>query len=575
MSEFTSVGVGSYLVTQLDVRTERVDDIPVLVRLQQQMGFGTVLNDVIRPHGNRKGLSVGALATTWLSFILSQGDHRMERVEPWAATHLETLSTLLDEPVAASDFADDRLADVLRLLSQDALWEQIETRLGAQLLRIYDLRDQPVRLDSTTAALYHDAEGTTLFRKGHSKDHRPDLAQLKVMLASLDPLGLPLMTLVVAGNTADDRLYLPAVERARHVLGHGAQLYIGDLKMSALVTRATLAAAGDFYLTPEAPSGRRPDRLSALLERVWSKQQRLEPIRTTTESTSGEAATRLVALGFETRREREAMVNGEPVTWDERVLVVYSLGLARSEREQLRRRLARAEAEIVALTPPPARGRRRATRDEIEAKAAAVVKKHRVEGMLRLEIDEHSDPKQRLEARALRVEAAIARARREMGWRVYLTNAAHDRLPLVDAMLAYRGASRIERNFSRLKGRPLGLRPLWVQREDHACGMVRLLSLGLRVLAGVEFVVRAALKRSGETMAGLYAGNPARATRRPTTERVLEAFRGVTLAIIEVSGQTLRHVTPLSQLQHRILRLLGLETSLYDVLAVPPPTLPP
>ena len=50
---------------------------------------------------------------------------------------------------------------------------------------------------------------------------------LKVMLASVDPLGLPLMTSVLAGNAADDGLYLPAIERGRSVLGRGAQLGSG------------------------------------------------------------------------------------------------------------------------------------------------------------------------------------------------------------------------------------------------------------------------------------------------------------------------------------------------------------
>ena len=39
---------------------------------------------------------------------------------------------------------------------------------------------------------------------GHSKDHRPDLPQVKVMQAVLDPLGMPLATDVVAGSRADE-----------------------------------------------------------------------------------------------------------------------------------------------------------------------------------------------------------------------------------------------------------------------------------------------------------------------------------------------------------------------------------
>jgi len=52
--------------------------------------------------------------------------------------------------------------------------------------------------------------------------------------------------------------------------------------------------------------------------------------------------------------------------------------------------------------------------------------------------------------------------------------------------------------------------------------MVRLLSLGLRVLKLVEHVVCEAWQVIGETLSGLYADNPKRHTARPTTERLLK-----------------------------------------------------
>jgi hypothetical protein len=123
-----------------------------------------------------------------------------------------------------------------------------------------------VRLDSTSVSLYHDPEGSQLIRRGHSKDHRPDLAQLKVMLATLDPLGAPLVTQVVAGNRADDGLYLPAVDEARAVLGQTGLLYIGDSKMEALNTRAHIVAGGDYYLTPLSVKGSHAELLAELVQ---------------------------------------------------------------------------------------------------------------------------------------------------------------------------------------------------------------------------------------------------------------------------------------------------------------------
>lgn len=577
-------------MAEAEIRTERVDDIPLLIYQQQKMGIPDVLNEVIHPHGNREGLSVGWLATVWLSYILSEGDHRMSEVEPWAEQQRHTLQALLPEPVEVKDFTDDRLADVLRYLSDDETWEEVETRLGQRLIRAYDLEQEPVRLDSTSVAVYHDTEGNTLFRHGHSQDHRPDLAQFKVMLGTLDPLGMPVATLVVAGNEADDGLYVPAIERARPVVGQGGRLYIGDGKMGALATRAAIHAGGDYCLVPLAWTGEVPAVLTGLLERVWAREQSLQLIWAPEEAGTYRQR-KLLALGFETTRRQEAEVDGQAVVWEERLLVVYSPTLAKRARRGLQKRLQRAEEALKGLTPPRGRGRRPwEDLQALKAAAQAILKQQQVEGLLevtyareveRRPIRKYGSRPARVEERVRYVvqvrrnEAAIQEARRRLGWRLYVTDAPVEKLSLTQAVWAYRGAPRIERNFSRLKGRPLGIRPLYVQREDHAQGIVRLLSLALRVLTLVEYVVRGALQAAGETLKGLYAGNPQRETARPTTERLLKAFRGITLSIVHLPDRTIRHITPLSELQRRVLELLGFPASIYEDLASSVDSIPP
>jgi transposase len=102
-----------------------------------------------------------------------------------------------------------------------------------------------------------------------------------------------------------------------------------------------------------------------------------------------------------------------------------------------------------------------------------------------------------------------------------------------------------------------------VQRDDHATGLIRLLSIALRVLTLLEFVGRRRLAAEGTPLAGLYAGNAKRETARPTAERLLEAFQDLTLTIIKGPQQTERHLTALSPLQQRILEVLRFSSELY------------
>src|SRR5260370_1863304 len=141
-----------------------------------------------------------------------------------------------------------------------------------------------------------------------------------------------------------------------------------------------------------------------------------------------------------------------------------------------------------------------------------------------------------------------------------------DGLSLVQAVEAYRDEYLVEHNFGRLKGHPLSLSPMYVERDDHATGLVRLLSIALRVLTLMEFVVRRQLDQEGAALAGLYAGNPKRATTHPTTDRLLEAFQEITLTLVIEPHQTRRHLTALSALQQRVLALLSFTPTMYTKL---------
>ena len=159
--------------------------------------------------------------------------------------------------------------------------------------------------------------------------------------------------------------------------------------------------------------------------------------------------------------------------------------------------------------------------------------------------------------------AAIEQAERLLGWRIYLTQAPVAELTLAEAVLAYREEYIVENIFRRLKGRRLSLTPLYLHRDDHALGLVRLLTLAARLLAVAEYRVRCQLAATGEELRGLYPGQPQRATPRPTTERLLQAFQQLTLTVITGAGPLLRHLPPLTPLQARILVLLDLSPRLY------------
>src|SRR5438552_9061123 len=83
------------------------------------MSLPSLLDDHFPTHGNWQGLSLGWVATIWLSSILSRGDHRLVHVEPWVGNRLWTLRATTGQAVERLDFTDDRLESVLHCLHDD------------------------------------------------------------------------------------------------------------------------------------------------------------------------------------------------------------------------------------------------------------------------------------------------------------------------------------------------------------------------------------------------------------------------------------------------------------------------
>jgi transposase len=552
------------------------------------MRIQVIIDKVITPHGNWQGVSPGWVITLWLMHILSEQNHCMEPVEDWAEKHLVTLCRLTGQKVTKLDFSDDRLALCLKELHKPEVWNAIERELGQILLRVYQLEPTTLRLDATVGTVGHNPAKHTLFKVGKAKNGSYE-TQFKLMLASLDPLGLPVVVDVVAGNVADDPLYVPSYQRAKEVLKRQGILVVGDSKMSAIDIRGEIVGGGDYYLTPLAWLKDEPELLDQLLKQWQEKAGEAiniflpEDIPADGSDPNPELA---IAYGFEVSRVRESVVKGEAIEWEERLLVIRSHSYTKTMQKGLHHRLDKAEAALKNLTPARSRGKQpiedeQSLLDAIEK----IEKQYRVQGLFHCQYEcqvterpiraykgnpARIERKVRYQLTVTRNQPAIAEAEFKAGWRIYDTNAPAEKLSLTEAVLAYRDQYLEENIFRRLQGKFLSITPVYVQRDDHAQGLFHLLTLGARALALGDYQAKQALAQEKSELTGIYRGNPKRGTTRPTTERMLKAFEQINLLIMPSEKlsetQEVCFVTPLSPVQEHILALLGLPTSLYTCL---------
>jgi len=571
---------------------ERVDDLPVLFGLLQQMRIQAILDAVIVPHGNWQGLRPGWVITLWLMHILSEQNHCMEPVQEWVAKRLKTLHRLSGQEVKALDFSDDRLALCLKALSKPKVWHAIEAQLGAILIRVYRLRPEIVRLDATVGTVGHNPAEHTLFKVGKAKNGSYE-TQFKLMLASLDPLGLPLAVDIEPGNRADDPLYVPIYHRLKQIITEKGLLVVGDSKMSAIDARGQIVVGGDYYLTPLAWLKDEPELLNELLK-DWPAGEEEATNIFLPQDIPGDGSEPdpelAIAYGFAVSRSRESVVNNKTSVWTERLLVIRSHSYTKTMQGGLRRRLDKAEAALNKLTPNRQRGKRQLKDEESLLSAIEQLEqKYRVQGLFHYtyqrEVKERhiraykdkparTERQVRYQLTVSRNQEAMADAECKAGWRIYATNAPVEKLSLTEGVLAYRDQYLEENIFRRLQGKFLSITPVYVQRDDHAQGLFHLLTLGARLLALGAYQAKHSLAKEGPDaeLTGVYRGNPKRGTARPTTERMLGVFEHINLLLIpsEMSsaGQEVCFVTPLSPVQERILALLGVPTSLYTSLQV-------
>ncbi|MBF0399014.1 MAG: hypothetical protein HQK78_19725, partial [Desulfobacterales bacterium] len=293
------------------INTERIDDYVLLINVMINAGLPDIINGHIEHHGLHQGLSFGWLATIWLSHILSQGDHRKVTVRDWVKQSQNTLEKVTGLKIRETDFTDDRLTLLLEKVSKIEIWKAIEselnrvqfvvlknleikllfnkdadlkmpiypplfnkancTQLNRITIRVYDLEPKKVRIDTTTVSGYHEGGEDSLLQYGHSKDE-PSLKQIKVLIASLDPLGMPLITEVLSGEKADDRLYVPAVDRIIKNIDKKGLLFIGDCKMSAVDTRGHIHNSGHHYLMPLSMVGNNRDKAEDWIKDALGKE---------------------------------------------------------------------------------------------------------------------------------------------------------------------------------------------------------------------------------------------------------------------------------------------------------------
>jgi hypothetical protein len=247
-------------------------------RLWEQTGCRAVIESLLAGRGFEFALERAVFATVLHRLMVSGSDracegwladyaipgtdglalHHLYRAMAWLG---EELDAILGGQVLATPFAPRCIKDAI----EEALFARRRDLFSALSVVFLD----------TTSLRFEGAGGETLGRRGHSKDHRPDLMQV-ILCAVIDTEGRPICTEIMPGNTADVSILLPMADRLRGRFGIRRVCIVAD---RGLISEATIAGLEERGLEYILGARERADTL--VREVVLADQRAFTPLLVT------------------------------------------------------------------------------------------------------------------------------------------------------------------------------------------------------------------------------------------------------------------------------------------------------
>ena len=463
-------------------------------------------------------------------------------------------------------FTDDRFARALDKLYQ-ADRASLQTSLVVAAIKAFDLQLHRIHNDSTSVKACGRIPGCTRsglqLRRGHSKDHRPELKQLLFTLSITADGAVPVHHHVYPGNRNDETTHIETWECLRALHGAGDFLYVADCKLCTRKQLEHIVGAGGRAITIV------PDNLNEA--RQFQSTLRSEPI-------SKKAIWRRRKPCYESCTEYFCLFAGHhtlehggyPIYW------FTSSEKRKRDRHSREQHLADAEKALEQLAPQ-LNHRRLKKQAAIRKAADAILEKYQVHHFLDVRIDMHFERwRQRLRGRPsaqgpyyhyqirqkvsyslhwARLADALRSERRTDG--IFPLLCTDPCLPPKSVLQAWKFQPRLEKRFEQFKHVHRAA-PLLFKKITRIEANMFLFFVALMIQALLERCVRQGLQKRNAPPLKLYPED--RDAPHPTTSQLLKTFEGLCTYIISENDQAIEsHRDELKDVHRCVLELLNMK----------------
>jgi transposase len=519
---------------------------PIALSLARLAGIRETIDQFTGWSPNSRSTSPGILAETLVAAILC-GCRPLYKVERfWDNKALEIFYK--NDEITMNQLNDDAYARMLDQLSKVDCPCMFET-ICLNMLQHHSLDITLTHSDTTSVSVegMYNAETSEETDRGkespfkitygHSKDHRPDLKQLKLGL-SVQQEGLPLSGELLSGNKSDQVWNPQSVQGLSELLqnqGYKSVIFLADCALVSTETLLRLAQQKIQFIS------RLPETFGVaekLKEEAWANPQDWEDFGSLVEKVTDKTA---IYKGWKTVRE----IEGESFVF----VVVHSSNLEQrkerslakaAERTQkdLRHKCAELQKQSYACAPDAERA---------GEKLMELAKSKGFESEMTLEkvevaVYEHRGRPKREEQAKIRtswnVEVKIGEMNAEMleekkrrASTFVLVSRTSEEMEGKEILKSYKNQDKVEQGFKFLK-QPQYLGPVYTKKPERVEALGYIFLLVLLLGKYLEYRVRVSLAQSGEV---LKVGG--QKVPRPSVKTIMEILDMV--LVLYVSGRLL------------------------------------
>lgn len=534
-----------------NLHSVKVGCLPIIDTFVERMGLREFLKNAL---GN--GDYADALVILLKNILIDR--NALYAVKEWAQSFDLHLNN-------GSEINDDRLGRALdRLFAADRA--TLQTSIVLALVKEFKIKMDQIHNDTTSITLSgrYDVQNKNAIqlKRGHSKDHRPDLKQLVYSLCVSRDGAVPIHFKAYDGNRTDDTIQWEIWNSIRMLLQTPNFKYVGDSKLCVSQTMKNIDKEHGFFvaMVPRTRSEVNDfadalDRGDVRWEQIYRKRSRRHGSEFDT---------------FDSAQGAYHLEEGFTLYW------FRSSQKRKRDGEDRKDRIDRAWEKLESLDLKRTRGPK--TEKALRGRIDAVLRKYKVQNWLEVKIKVDVDEKfkattrgkptdetryRRIVNKAPRLHIqknaeAIARSKLMDGIFPLTTNTKDSSL---ETLKAYKYQPHIEKRHATLKS-TLDAAHVWLKKNTRIEALMFVEYLAQMTAALIEREIRDEMRnRNIKLLASLPEDRP---SQTPTFEQLKRLFEGNQRhELFEKDHMLKSFVMPLTPVQSQILSLLKIPESQY------------